>query len=142
MMMFVRRLLSRLPLLLGLKSRWHRHFSSQPLNKVFFQGAGVGGFVDSWPETLVPSASNRSTAEWTLVDSVDCRQGRFDPEQLRDGTAGEVRGNARKIPRGTGTGGFPRRWESPADLLVGFCVGATVTHPCRTGKSAIIAVSI
>src|SRR6185437_2066750 len=40
--------------------------------KVFFQGGGVGGFVDSWPETLVSSASNRSTLEWTLVDS---RQG-------------------------------------------------------------------
>ena len=34
MMMIVLRLLS----LLGLKSRWHRHFSARPLNKVFFQG--------------------------------------------------------------------------------------------------------
>jgi len=32
MMMIVLRLLS----LLGLKSRWHRHFSPRPLNKVFF----------------------------------------------------------------------------------------------------------
>ena len=40
----------------------------------------MGGFVDSWPETLVPSASNRSTPEWTLVDS---RQGRIDEKQLR-----------------------------------------------------------
>src|SRR3954449_11901025 len=39
-------------------------------NRVFFRGGwGVGGFVDSGPKTLVPSASNRSTAEWTLVDS-------------------------------------------------------------------------
>src|SRR3569833_3867872 len=34
MMMIVLRLLS----LLGLKSRWQRHFSSRPLNKVFFRG--------------------------------------------------------------------------------------------------------
>src|SRR5690349_22381346 len=40
--------------------------------KVFFQGGRVAGFVDSWPTTLVSSASNRSTPEWTLVDS---RQG-------------------------------------------------------------------
>src|SRR6476661_6907921 len=75
MMMIVLRLLS----LLDLKSRWHWHFSPQPLNKVFFQGWDVGGLVDSWPETLVPSASNRSTPEWTLVDS---RQGRFEEKQL------------------------------------------------------------
>jgi hypothetical protein len=37
--------------------------------KVFFQGGRVAEFVDSCPETLVPSASNRSTPEWTLVDS-------------------------------------------------------------------------
>jgi hypothetical protein len=44
MMMIVLRLLS----LLGLKSRWHRHFSPHPLNKVFFQGGGrVAEFVDS-----------------------------------------------------------------------------------------------
>jgi hypothetical protein len=76
MMMIVLRLLS----LLGLKSRWHRHFSPRPLNEMFFQGDKVGGFVDSRPETLVPSASNRSTPEWTLVDS---RQRRFDEKQLR-----------------------------------------------------------
>src|SRR6185436_6505702 len=56
------------------------HDSRAPLEwrgpmKVFFQGGRVAEFVDSWPETLVPSASNRSTPEWTLVDS---RQGRFD----------------------------------------------------------------
>src|SRR6185437_3829513 len=79
MMMIVLRLLS----LLGLKSRWHRHFSPGPSIRWFFRGRGVAEFVDSWPETLVPSASNRSTPEWTPVDSVDSRQGRFDEKQLR-----------------------------------------------------------
>jgi hypothetical protein len=65
MMMIVLRLLP----LLGLKSRWHRHFSLRPLNEVFFQKGDIGGFVDSWPETLVPSASNRSTLGWTRVNS-------------------------------------------------------------------------
>ena len=41
-----------------------------------FNERKIGGFVDSWPKTLVPSASNRSTPEWTLVDSVDSCQGR------------------------------------------------------------------
>ena len=50
------------------------------LNEVFFPEGDVAGFVDSWPEILVPSASNRSTPEWTPVDS---RQGRFDESQLR-----------------------------------------------------------
>src|SRR5512142_2645060 len=36
---------------------------------MFFSWDRIGGFVDSWPKTLVPSASNRSTPEWTLVDS-------------------------------------------------------------------------
>src|SRR6185312_4908279 len=36
MMMIVLRLRSPL----GLKSRWHRHFSPRLLNEVFFQGAG------------------------------------------------------------------------------------------------------
>ena len=45
-------------------------------------------FVDSWPETLVPSASNRSTPEWTLVDSVDARQGRLQRAPL--GVAGKI----------------------------------------------------
>ncbi len=86
MMMIVLRLLS----LLGLKPRWHRHFSLRPLNKVVFQGGGgVAGFVDSWAETLVPSASNRSTPEWTLVDSVDSRHGRID-EQQRRASSGRV----------------------------------------------------
>src|SRR5215467_2417653 len=52
-------------------------FRPAPPDKVFFQGGGVAGFVDSWPKTLVPSASNRSTPQWTLVDS---RQGRSDEE--------------------------------------------------------------
>src|SRR5205809_6573745 len=42
MMMIVLRLLS----LLGLKFRWHRHFSPRSPNKVFDQGGGVS--VDSW----------------------------------------------------------------------------------------------
>src|SRR5690242_10253989 len=37
---------------------------------VFFRGGRVGGFVDSGPKMPMPSASNRSTREWTLVDSV------------------------------------------------------------------------
>src|SRR3569833_3665211 len=41
MMMIVLRLLS----LLGLKSRWHRHCSSRPLNKVFFRGWVL---LESW----------------------------------------------------------------------------------------------
>src|SRR3954452_20295152 len=42
-----------------------------PEQAVFFEGGGrgVAGFVDSGPKTLVPSASNRSTPEWTRVDS-------------------------------------------------------------------------
>ena len=47
-----------------------------------FSRRDVGGLVDSWLETLVPSASNRSTSEWTLVDSVDSRHGRFDEKKL------------------------------------------------------------
>src|SRR5690242_11954849 len=43
MMMIVLRLLSLLLSLLGLKSRWHRHFSLRPPNEVFFHGGrGVG----------------------------------------------------------------------------------------------------
>src|SRR5579871_4914070 len=45
MMIIALRLLS----LLGLKSRWPRHFSPRPLNEVFFQGEKPG---DSW--TLCP----------------------------------------------------------------------------------------
>src|SRR6185312_3369290 len=80
MMMIVLRLLS----LLRLKSRWHRHFGRpRALNRVFFAGAGVGGFVDSWPKTLVPSASKRSTPVWTPVDSVDSGKGDREEELSR-----------------------------------------------------------
>src|ERR1700754_1317540 len=65
MMMIVLRLLS----LLGLKSRCHRDFSPRLLNEVFSQGAGIAGIVESWPKTLVPSASDLSTPEWSLVES-------------------------------------------------------------------------
>jgi hypothetical protein len=63
----------------GLKCRWHRHFSRPSLvglrgtpgtlNRVFFRGAGVVGFVDSGSKTPMPSASNLSTAVRTFVDS-------------------------------------------------------------------------
>src|SRR6476659_2005011 len=105
MMMIVLRLLS----LLDLKSQWHRHFSPQPLNKVFFQGWDVGGLVDSWPETLVPSASNRSTPEWTPVDSVDSRQGRFDEKQLRVRSSGSRRPSSRSCPASAPAGRESRR---------------------------------
>ena len=36
---------------------------------VSFQGGGSVEFVELRPETLVPSASNRSTPEWNYVDS-------------------------------------------------------------------------
>src|SRR6185503_18591177 len=60
--------------LIGPRHSSGAHDSRPPLEwcgpmKVFFQGGRVAGVVDSWPETLVPSASNRSTPEWTLVDS-------------------------------------------------------------------------
>src|SRR5438270_6442768 len=83
MMMIVLRLLSLLLSLLGLKSRWHGHFSPRLPNKVFFRGGwGVAGFVDSGPKTLVPSASNRSTPEWTRVDSSG-----LPPRAIRAGRA-------------------------------------------------------
>jgi len=40
-----------------------------PTKRGVFGGDGVGGFVDSGPEMPIPSASNRSTAEWTRTDS-------------------------------------------------------------------------
>src|SRR3569833_2542983 len=43
--------------------------------KGIYKEGGISGFADSWPEILVPSASNRSTSEWTLVDSVDSAKG-------------------------------------------------------------------
>src|SRR6478752_5329537 len=54
MMMTVLRLLS----LLGLKSRWHRHFSPRPLYEVFFQG---GMSVDSWTLGPKPLCHRRPT---------------------------------------------------------------------------------
>src|SRR6476660_9353366 len=38
----------------------------------FFQGVGVPGFVDSWPKTLVSSASNRSTPSGLLWTPGNC----------------------------------------------------------------------
>src|SRR5690348_15900341 len=64
MMMIVLRLLS----LLGLKSRWYRHFSLRPLNEVFFQG---GKCRDSWTPWLIPlchrhpTGPRRSGLLWT-----------------------------------------------------------------------------
>src|SRR6478752_6669655 len=64
MMMIVLRLLS----LLCLKSRWHRHFSPRPLDKVFFQGWVS---VDSWtlgPKPLChrhPTGPHPSGLLWT-----------------------------------------------------------------------------
>ena len=69
MMMIVLRLLS----LLGLNPEGIGTSVRAPWTGVFFHGDRIGGFVDSGPETLVPSASNRSTPEWTPVDSVDTR---------------------------------------------------------------------
>src|SRR3954451_8073286 len=54
-----------------------------PEQGVFSGGWGVAGFVDSGPKTLVPSASNRSTPEWTLLDSCGLPPRRFDHERLR-----------------------------------------------------------
>src|SRR4051812_13265802 len=54
-----------------------------PEQGVFFRGRGVAGFVDSEPKTLVPSASNRSTPEWTRVDSRGLPPRRADQERLR-----------------------------------------------------------
>src|SRR3954464_5383167 len=65
MTMIVLRLLS----LLGLKSRWHRHFSPRPPSKVFFQGGGVS--LDSWtlgPKPLChrhPTGPHPSGLGWT-----------------------------------------------------------------------------
>src|SRR6185312_13809248 len=64
MMMIVLRLLW----LLGLKSRWHRHFSPDPPDKVFFRG---GMSVDSWtlgPKPLChrhPTRPHPSGLLWT-----------------------------------------------------------------------------
>jgi hypothetical protein len=50
---------------------------SRTAGRVFFRPpGGVAGFVDSGPKTPMPSASNRSTPEWTLVDSCGLRASR------------------------------------------------------------------
>src|SRR4051795_5971688 len=73
MTMIVLRLLLRLLPLLGLKSRWHRHFSRLPPNKVFFEGGGVS--LDSWtpgPKPLChrhPTGPHPSGLGWTPVYS-------------------------------------------------------------------------
>src|SRR3954471_20347122 len=70
MTMIVLRLLSRLLPLVGLKSRWHRHFSRDPL-KVLFQGGGGGVSLDSWtpgPKPLChrhPTGPHPSGLAWT-----------------------------------------------------------------------------
>src|SRR5690242_12215914 len=85
MMMIVLRLLS----LLGLKSRWHRHFSPRPLNKVFFQG---GMSVDSWtlgPKPLChrhPTGPHPSGLLWTpwTPDTGDSTRRNLALAQRRD----------------------------------------------------------
>src|SRR3954468_16345920 len=70
MTMIVLRLLP----LLGLKSRWHRHFSPRPPNPMFFRGGG-GVSLDSWTPSLKPLCHRHPTGPhpsglgWTLVDS-------------------------------------------------------------------------
>src|SRR6476659_2593870 len=54
MMMIVLRLLS----LLGLKSRWHRHFRLRPLKGVFSRSPGS---VDSWTPGPKPLCHRRPT---------------------------------------------------------------------------------
>src|SRR3954462_14121839 len=84
MTMIVLRLLS----LLGLKSRWHRHFSPGPPNTVFFRGVGVGcrwirglraqnpcaiGIqpvhtrVDSWGLEWPPATGDSTRSDFALV---------------------------------------------------------------------------
>src|SRR6478672_5446550 len=41
---------------------------------VFRGEGGLAGFVDSGPEMPMPSAFDRSTGEWTLVDGGGCRE--------------------------------------------------------------------
>src|SRR6201996_736485 len=50
-----------------MQSRAHDFFHRT--NEVFFRGWGVAGIVESWPKTLVPSASSLSTPEWSPVES-------------------------------------------------------------------------
>src|SRR4051812_2612107 len=74
MTMIVLRLLSRLLPLVGLKSRWYRHFSPRPRTRCFFRGEG-GVSLDSWtpgPKPLChrhPTGPHPSGLGWTPVDS-------------------------------------------------------------------------
>src|SRR4051812_2057245 len=124
MMMIVLRLLS----LLGLKSRWHRPFSPRLPNKVFFQGRGrgVAGFVDSGAKTLVPSASNRSTPEWTRVDS---HHGRADQERLRAKAFFQpIRGPVRLVWLRT----------APPDLVADQFLRAPQKQPCQSWQATLV----
>src|SRR4051794_17629465 len=130
MTMIVLRLLS----LLGLKSRL------RPPNKPFFGGGGrgVAGFVDSGPKTLVPSASNRSTPEWTLVDSCGLPPRRFDRERLR------ARGGLLRA-----RGGLPGLWTqrppmpmpsafTPSNTFGRFWTGGPAKPPGLHGASTCV----
>ena len=48
-----------------------------------FVGGGVAGFVDSGAEMPMPSASDRSTPEWTPVDSSGLSPERRRPDRLK-----------------------------------------------------------
>src|SRR5579871_1621660 len=71
MMMIVLHLLSRLLPLLGLKSRWPRHFSPRALDEVFFRG---GKSLDSWtpgPKPLChrhPTGPHPNGLSWTPAE--------------------------------------------------------------------------
>src|SRR5215469_5092361 len=75
MMMIVLRPL----LLVGLKSRWHRHFRLRPLNSAFFSGGGVS--VDSWtpgPKPLChrhPTGPHPSGLGWTPAKGDSTKSG-------------------------------------------------------------------
>ena len=50
-------------------SPWPERSRVARSNQLFFEGGRVGRFVDSRPPMPMPSASNRSTPEWTPMDS-------------------------------------------------------------------------
>src|SRR5579883_1166957 len=89
---------------------------------VFFSWDRMGGFVDSGPKTLVASASNRSTPEWTLVDS---RQGRATKSNFALSQPGQC---AFEDPGGGG-GIDPLRALGAAHVVV-------VDHAARDGGGA------
>src|SRR3569833_3961784 len=85
--------------------------------RVFFRGGEIGGFVDSRPKTLVPSASSLSTPEWSLVESVDSK-GPFPapPRRVRRSA------NEALLQRDGGRPGrrrLPRAARRPADAHPG-----------------------